>query len=111
MPSVRLASMRMLVSSEQACGAFDVGLTRQEGIFKRRRVRHRRIECAHDANRCVEPLERFFLDARSDGLTDTARARVFVNDQYTAGSARYVEDGLAIERDEGSQIEHCGFNV
>ena len=44
----------VLVAYQEPRGAFDVGVRRKEILLERRRVRHRRIECADDAYRRVE---------------------------------------------------------
>ena len=78
--------------------ALDLRLADQERLFERRRVRHRRVERAEDADGRVERLERLFLDDRGEALADAAGARVLVDDQHAAAVARDGEHRVAIER-------------
>ena len=67
-----------------SCRPLGICVPREQGALYRRRVWHRRVERAEDADRRVERLEGFFLDDRGEALADAAGPRVLVDDQHAA---------------------------
>src|SRR2546423_9057805 len=95
-----------LPRQQQPRGPLNVLLARKEFLLQRRRIRHGRVERADDAHGRVEVLEGLFLDDRRDRLADRAGASVLVDDEDAVAVPREGEDGLAVERRDGPQIEH-----
>src|SRR6185369_12454139 len=59
-------SARSSVGDQQPRGPLNLGFRRQMKGFKRRRVRHGRVQRPHDAHRRIEELESLLLDDRGE---------------------------------------------
>ena len=87
-------------------GAFDFAFRRQIRVFERRRIRHRRIQGADDADGCVQELEGLLLDDRRDAFTDPAGPRVLVHDQHSTAAFNERQNRVPIEGHQRTEIEN-----
>src|SRR5262245_29073005 len=102
--STRMAAP--LVRGEPVAGLEHLVLVGQEEILERRGVGHGRVGRRHPKHRAVEMIEGLLVHDGGDLAGDAAGAGVLVHHHHLAGLARAGRDRLAVERQEGAQIDH-----
>src|SRR5215470_6050825 len=86
-------------------------LVRQKVFFKRRRIRHRRIQSGDAHERAVEVAERAFAQNGGDFTGDTPGLGVFVHNQAFVGLLQRRQDRFLVERQQRAQINDFGFDA
>src|SRR6476659_561458 len=86
----------MSIRHQQSRGTLDERVARQIELLERRRIRHRRVERADDADGRVERFEGFFLNDRGKAFANATGSHVLVDDQHLVTAARHRKHSFAI---------------
>src|SRR5579872_6647640 len=79
---------------------------RQCELFQVRGIRHRHVLAGHAHDRRVEIIERILHHARRDLGADAGLLPAFLDGNEPTGLLHGLDDGVAVHRLEGAQIDH-----
>src|SRR5229473_6422554 len=95
------------ITLHQAFGSlYYIRRARQRGALEARVVRHRRVERCDTLDRCVQMIERGFVDLRGDLRSGAASAPALVDYDRLAGLLHRSDYRIKVERIERAQIDH-----